>query len=152
MSYICTSCGKETPTSTFHNTCECGGLFSLPQDHLPLWQESLIDKSVWSQFRYHAFMNLDGDVWRRVSMGEGMTPIASYNGSVFLKMDFMMPTLSFKDRGAAALVSHMKAIGVKKCVQDSSGNAGVAVAAYCARSGIACEIYVPKAPARIRSP
>ena len=110
MSYICTSCGKETPTSTFHNTCECGGLFSLPQDHLPLWQESLIDKSVWSQFRYHAFMNLDGDVWRRVSMGEGMTPIASYNGSVFLKMDFMMPTLSFKDRGAAALVSHMKAI------------------------------------------
>ena len=49
-----------------------------------------------------------------------MTPIASYNGSVFLKMDFMMPTLSFKDRGAAALVSHMKAIGVKKCVQDSA--------------------------------
>ena len=43
MSYICTSCGKETPTSTFHNACECGGLFSLPQDHLPLWQESLID-------------------------------------------------------------------------------------------------------------
>lgn len=144
MSYICTSCGKETPTSTFHNACECGGLFSLPQDHLPLWQESLIDKSVWSQFRYHAFMNLDGDVWRRVSMGEGMTPIVSYNGSVFLKMDFMMPTLSFKDRGAATLVSHMKAIGVKKCVQDSSGNAGVAVAAYCARSGIACEIYVPE--------
>ena len=144
MSYICTNCGKETPTSTFHNACECGGLFSLPQDHLPLWQESLIDKSVWSQFRYHAFMNLDGDVWRRVSMGEGMTPIVSYNGSVFLKMDFMMPTLSFKDRGAATLVSHMKAIGVKKCVQDSSGNAGVAVAAYCARSGIACEIYVPE--------
>ena len=85
MSYICTNCGKETPTSTFHNACECGGLFSLPQDHLPLWQESLIDKSVWSQFRYHAFMNLDGDVWRRVSMGEGMTPIVSYNGSVFLK-------------------------------------------------------------------
>lgn len=144
MSYICTNCGKETPTSTFHNACKCGGLFSLPQDHLPLWQESLIDKSVWSQFRYHAFMNLDGDVWRRVSMGEGMTPIVSYNGSVFLKMDFMMPTLSFKDRGAATLVSHMKAIGVKKCVQDSSGNAGVAVAAYCARSGIACEIYVPE--------
>ena len=56
----------------------------------------------------------------------------------------MMPTLSFKDRGATTLVSHMKAIGVKKCVQDSSGNAGVAGAAYCARSGIACEIYVPE--------
>ena len=80
-------------------------------------------------------------------MGEGMTPIVSYNGSVFLKMDFMMPTLSFKDRGAATLVSHMKAIGVKKCVQDSSGNAGVAVAAVSP-----AKFTFPKAPARIRSP
>lgn len=144
MNYICTRCGKETPTTTFQNACECGGLFSLPQDHLPLWKESLIEKNVWSQFRYHAFMNLDGDTWRRVSMGEGMTPIVPFDGNVFFKMDFMMPTLSFKDRGAAALVSHMKAIGVKKCVQDSSGNAGVAVAAYCARCGIKCEIYVPE--------
>ena len=124
--------------------CECGGLFSLPQDHLPLWDKSLIDQKVWSLFRYHAFMNLDAGEWKSVSMGEGMTPIVPFNEDVLFKMDFMMPTLSFKDRGAAALVSHMKAIGVKKCVQDSSGNAGVAVAAYCARCGIECEIYVPE--------
>lgn len=37
----------------------------------------------------------------------------------------------------------MKAIGVKSCVQDSSGNAGNAVAAYCARAGIQCELYGP---------
>lgn len=55
-----------------------------------------------------------------------------------------MPTLSFKDRGAATLVAHMKAIGVTSCVQDSSGNAGNSVAAYAARAGIACEIYVPE--------
>ena len=35
-----------------------------------------------------------------------------------------------------------KAIGVDKVVQDSSGNAGNSVAAYCARAGIACEIFV----------
>lgn len=64
-------------------------------------------------------------------------------GSV-LKTVYAMPTLSFKDRGAATLVAHMKAIGVKSCVQDSSGNAGNAVAAYCARAGIQCEIYVPE--------
>ena len=144
MKFICTQCGKAADSATMACHCECGGLFSLPQDHLPLWDKSLIDQKVWSLFRYHAFMNLDADEWKFVSMGEGMTPIVPFNEDVLFKMDFMMPTLSFKDRGAAALVSHMKAIGVKKCVQDSSGNAGVAVAAYCARCGIECEIYVPE--------
>lgn len=36
-------------------------------------------------------------------------------------MDYFMPTLSFKDRGAAVLVAHCKAIGVDRVVQDSSG-------------------------------
>jgi threonine synthase len=52
--------------------------------------------------------------------------------------------LSFKDRGAAVLVSHCKAIGVTDVVQDSSGNAGNSVAAYSGRVGINCEIFVPE--------
>lgn len=59
-------------------------------------------------------------------------------------MDYFMPTLSFKDRGAAVLIAHCKAIGVDRVVQDSSGNAGNAVAAYCAKAGIGCEIFVPE--------
>ncbi len=110
----------------------------------PLWNEALIDRSTWSLFRYRKFLALDSEEWRSISMGEGMTPIIPFNGDILLKMDYMMPTLSFKDRGAATLVAHMKAIGVKKCLQDSSGNAGVAVAAYCARAGIECEIMVPE--------
>ena len=86
-------------------------------------------------------MAVDGDSWRDVTLGEGMTPTVQLEPGMYVKVDYMMPTLSFKDRGAAALVAHMKAIGVKTCVQDSSGNA---VAAYCARAGIACEIYVPE--------
>lgn len=91
-------------------------------------------------------MAVDGDVWRSVTMGEGMTPVIEMDGrnGGLLKMDYAMPTLSFKDRGAATLVSHMLAIGVRTCVQDSSGNAGNSVAAYAARAGIACEIYVPE--------
>lgn len=97
-------------------------------------------------------MALDSEAWRGVSMGEGMTPIVRFDDDVLLKMDYMMPTLSFKDRGAATLVSHMKAIGVRSCVQDSSGNAGNAVAAYAARAGIKCEIFVPEgtSPSKIR--
>jgi threonine synthase len=55
-----------------------------------------------------------------------------------------MPTLSFKDRVAAVLIAHCKAIGVDSVVQDSSGNAGNSVAAYCAKAGIECEIFVPE--------
>ena len=128
MNYICTCCGKRTPTTTKEPRCECGGLFELDFTP-PKWDESLIDKSEWSQFRYRRFMALEDDAWKSVTMGEGMTPIIRFDDDVMLKMDYYMPTLSFKDRGAATLVSHMKSIGITDCVQDSSGNAGNAVAA-----------------------
>ncbi len=34
-------------------------------------------------------------------------------------------------------------MGVEEVVEDSSGNAGAAIAAYCAKAGIRCDIYVP---------
>jgi len=80
-----------------------------------------------------------------------MTPIVRLDEDVLLKMDYFMPTLSFKDRGAAVLIAHCRAIGVDSVVQDSSGNAGNSIAAYCARAGIKCEIFVPEgtSPAKI---
>ena len=143
--YVCTRCGRTAPTDTRSPKCECGGLFELDFTP-PAWDPARIDRSEWSIFRYRDFMAIDGDVWRGVTMGEGMTPVIPFDekAGVLFKMDYAMPTLSFKDRGAATLVSHMKAIGVTSCVQDSSGNAGNAVAAYAARAGIACEIYVPE--------
>jgi len=63
---------------------------------------------------------------------------------VLLKMDYLFPTGSYKDRGATVLVSMAKELGVNRVVEDSSGNAGAAMAAYCARAGIRCEIYVPE--------
>ncbi len=61
-----------------------------------------------------------------------------------LKLDYYLPTLSFMDRGAAVLVAHCRSIGVDQVVQDSSGNAGNSVAAYCGKAGIGCEIFVPE--------
>ena len=151
MQYICTKCGKRVDTATMSPKCECGGLFELDFTP-PAWNSDLIDQSEWSLFRYRHFLAVDGEAWRGVTMGEGRTPIVRMDDDVMLKMDYMMPTLSFKDRGAATLVAHMKAIGVKSCVQDSSGNAGNAVAAYAARAGIKCEIFVPEgtSPSKIR--
>lgn len=143
LHYVCTACGKRISATTHAPVCECGGLFELDFTP-PKWDASRIDRSEWSQFRYRDFMALEGDTWRSVTLGEGMTPIVRFDEDVLFKMDYTMPTLSFKDRGAATLVAHAKSIGVERCVQDSSGNAGNSVAAYCARAGIACEIYVPE--------
>ncbi|MDO4936917.1 MAG: threonine synthase [Sutterellaceae bacterium] len=143
MHFVCTECGKKTPVTTRDPKCACGGLFELDYTP-PKWDTAKIDRTQWNQFRYREFMALDGDAWKSVTLGEGMTPIVELEPGMFVKVDYAMPTLSFKDRGAAGLVAHMKAIGVEKCVQDSSGNAGNSVAAYCARAGIACEIYVPE--------
>lgn len=143
LNYICTCCGRKTPVTTREPTCSCGGLFELDFTP-PKWDDEIIDRKEWSIFRYREFMALDGDAWRGVSLGEGLTPTVELKPGMFVKVDYAMPTLSFKDRGAAGLVSHMKSIGVAECIQDSSGNAGNSVAAYCARAGIKCEIYVPE--------
>ncbi len=56
----------------------------------------------------------------------------------------MNPTGSFKDRGSAVAVSRALELGVKAVVEDSSGNAGISVAAYAAAAGVKARIYVPK--------
>jgi len=82
-----------------------------------------------------------------LSMSEGFTPLEEVDldgDRALIKVDYLFPTGSYKDRGATVLISKMKEWGVQKVVEDSSGNAGSAVAAYCARADIACEIYVPR--------
>jgi threonine synthase len=143
MRYICAKCGRTEAVTTRKPHCECGGLWKL-DDTPPVFSLDAVDPHEWSQFRYRRFMALDDESWRGVSMGEGMTPVVRLDGDVLLKMDYFMPTLSFKDRGAAVLIAHCKSIGVEKVVQDSSGNAGNSVAAYCARAAIGCEIFVPE--------
>ena len=81
-----------------------------------------------------------------ISLGEGMTPLVSFDNPTHdhrLKLDFVCPTGSYKDRGAALLLSKVKELGVEAVVEDSSGNAGAAIAAYSAKAGIDCTIYCP---------
>lgn len=143
MRFVCSSCGSIAPADTRKAACECGGLWDLAFDPPP-FDLALVDRSIWGMFRYRAFLPLLDDSWRRVSLGEGMTPIIKLEEDLFVKLDYAMPTLSFKDRGAAVLMTHCRSIGVDSVVQDSSGNAGNSVAAYAGRMGIACEIYVPE--------
>ena len=141
--FKCFSCGSTASLDTRASLCSCGGLYQLDFTP-PRYDPALLDTAEWSIFRYRAFMPPLGEKWREVTLGEGMTATVPYRKNLWFKLEYAMPTLSFKDRGAAALIWLCKTIGVERVVQDSSGNAGNAVAAYCARSGIACEIFVPK--------
>lgn len=143
MEFVCARCGKREAVETRAARCGCGGLWTL-EFTPPKFDRKLVDSSQWSMFRYHRFLALRDDSWRAVTLGEGMTPVIPFDEDLLLKMDYFMPTLSFKDRGAAVLIAHCRSIGVEHVVQDSSGNAGNSVAAYCGRCGIGCDIYVPE--------
>lgn len=86
----------------------------------------------------------------RVTLGEGDTPLvrsqrigpAAGLKRLFFKLEGSNPTGSYKDRFASVAVSSMLASGKSRCVATSSGNGGAALAAYCARAAIACEIVI----------
>jgi threonine synthase len=50
---------------------------------------------------------------------------------VHLKLDYLLPSGSYKDRGATVLASRLKALRVKDIMLDSSDNAGAAMSTYC---------------------
>jgi threonine synthase len=105
----------------------------------PLDDVQLVGEGVW---RYLPWLPVAGPV----SLGEPTTALTSidWNGhDLTLKLEGALPTGSFKDRGAAVLVAWLAEEGATRVIEDSSGNAGAALAAYCARAGIACEIYAP---------
>lgn len=83
----------------------------------------------------------------KVSLGEGITPLVRrniYGVNLFLKLDYLQPTGSFKDRGSSVAISRALDLSVKCIVEDSSGNAGVSAAAYATSAGLKARIYVPR--------
>lgn len=141
MSYICAKCGIKYELITKKYYCDCGGLFKL--DYKAKFDLAKIHRDRWNIFRYSEFLPLQTD-YESLTLGEGMTPIIEYKDNILLKVDYAMPTLSFKDRGAVVVIGLCRQLGVKSVFQDSSGNAGNSIAAYSARCGIECEIFVPK--------
>ncbi|MBL0911651.1 MAG: threonine synthase [Bacteroidia bacterium] len=113
-----------------------------------------IDVHQQGQWRYRAFMPLAEDT-QPVSLGEGYTPVVPLpfpDKTLYAKLELLYPTGSYKDRGATFLLSKIHELGITEIVEDSSGNAGCAIAAYAALAGIRCHIVVPEStsPAKIR--
>lgn len=146
--YICSDCGKKYLVDASLYKCTCGGILDLEKLNFEFSKKDIIS-SEWSIFRYLKALPFEKNstIWKEITMGEGLTSIVPLDvniPNVFVKMDYMMPTLSFKDRGAAVLIAKAKELGVTKVVQDSSGNGGNSIAAYANRAGISCDIFVPE--------
>ncbi|HEX9014242.1 MAG TPA: pyridoxal-phosphate dependent enzyme, partial [Anaerolineaceae bacterium] len=141
---ICRSCQKSYSLDEPRWRCSCGGLLDIRfTPRLDIKALSARKPDLW---RYREAIPLPADA-PVISLGEGFTPLLPLEVDgrpVWIKQDYLFPTGSYKDRGAAVLISKAAQLGVRTVVEDSSGNAGSAVAAYCARAGIGCTIYVPE--------
>jgi threonine synthase len=86
-----------------------------------------------------------------VTLGEGGTPLlpapvlSELTGCrVYLKVEGVNPTGSFKDRGMTVAVTLAAARGAHTVICASTGNTSASAAAYAARAGLACAVLVPK--------
>jgi len=86
-----------------------------------------------------------------VSLGEGMTPMlelqrlrASHElPHLYMKDESKNPTGSFKARGLSAAISKAKEFNITHCIIPTAGNAGGAMAAYCAAAGMKAIVVMP---------
>jgi threonine synthase len=140
--YCCPACGETYPLATPLWRCRCGSHLNLtPQAGI---DRDAIEGGLRSLWRYrHALATPEPPL---VSLGEGWTPLIErpFAGApVLLKLEYMAPTGSFKDRGVAVMLNYLLHRGVARVCEDSSGNGGAALAAYAAAAGIPCRILVP---------
>jgi threonine synthase len=141
---VCRKCNLSFSLEEKIWQCSCGGLLDIQfQPSFPLEKIRARKPTLW---RYREAIPLREDQ-NIISFEEGFTPLlpVDFGGRrVWLKQDHLFPTGSYKDRGASVLMSKVKELGIFKVVEDSSGNAGCAIAAYSAGAGIQSEIYVPE--------
>jgi threonine synthase len=151
----CGLCGLKHEARRLLNLCrECGKpllvRYNLEQAAQTLTKESLPARRA-DLWRYREVLPVENDD-NIVSLGEGWTPLlhAANLGErvgikeLYIKDESQNPTQSFKARGMAAAVSMAKELGATKLAVPSAGNAAGALAAYAARAGLECFIFMPR--------
>ncbi|MFA9515784.1 pyridoxal-phosphate dependent enzyme [Halopenitus sp. H-Gu1] len=172
-SLICPDCGATFPDRW---RCPCGSPLNfqtnpIPESASPPDPATFdVRSGIWS---FEEFLPVGDDPADRVSFGAGPTPLVDAdpgrpNGidtdvgdgvrddtagpeeepwNCRFKLEYVLPTGSFKDRGATTTLTRARELGIDRLCEDSSGNAGTAIATYAARAGIDAEIYLPASAA-----
>lgn len=143
MKYICMNCEKEYAPEPLLVRCDCGSaLWVKPEKTFSKSDLITDDFTMW---RYANAYALDKESIE-ITFNETITPLASAkigHVNILAKMDSLMPTGSFKDRGAAMVVNYLNSQGIRSISEDSSGNGGSAYAGYAAKGNFDCNIFVP---------
>ena len=143
MRYVDPSTGRTYPLDQPRWRADSGHSLNLGPS--PALKRGDIDRSRYSVWRYHSALLVPPDA--AVTLGEGWTPLIDGTWDVVgvkFKLEFLMPTGSFKDRGMTVMVSYLKRRGIDYVLEDSSGNAGASLSAYAAAAGMRCRILVPE--------
>jgi threonine synthase len=148
----CSLCGKAYALCSINTFAACCQQPLTVSYHIqqPLSKELLAGRpdNMWRYFEMLPVQNPSNIV----SLGEGMTPIIHLKNMgvqygyphLLLKDESFNPTGSFKARGLSVAMSRAKELGIRQCIIPTAGNAGGALAAYCAKAGIECVVVMPK--------
>ncbi|MDG9675228.1 threonine synthase [Micromonospora sp. DH14] len=149
----CPRCGKEHAADRLQNLCDCGSpllaRYDLPAVAKAVTPERfpLRPADLW---RYRELLPV-ADPRHVTTLGEGWTPLLrtpAYGTEIgiadlMVKDEGLIPTGSFKARGAAVGVSRARELGVERVAMPTNGNAGSAWATYAARAGMGATIVMP---------
>jgi len=147
----CISCGETYLYNEILYRCRgCGDLLEARIEGGEAFRLDSLQGRVHSIWRYREL--LPGFFTRIVSLGEGYTRLvraerlAELIGvrELYVKLEGLNPTGSFKDRGMSVGVSMACTLGAKSVVCASTGNTSASLAAYAARAGLECRVYVPE--------
>uniref|UniRef100_A0A7C5Y567 Pyridoxal-phosphate dependent enzyme n=1 Tax=Caldiarchaeum subterraneum TaxID=311458 RepID=A0A7C5Y567_CALS0 len=138
---ICYFCGAAVKPFREHRCPSCGGPAVVKYSNE--FTVSAIKRDVSTMWRYVDF--LPPSMRRNiVSLGEGNTPLVKTSTpNIYVKLEYMNPSGSFKDRGSAGLLTSLRNImpDAAGICEDSSGNAGASLAAYSAAVGLPCVVF-----------
>lgn len=148
---LCWDCGAviEDP---FVSVCpKCKGLLTVKMDLEKVKEKSPEDlrKTPIGVWRYADFMPVDAS--KKVSIQEGGTPLYETNAlaetvdikGLHIKFEGLNPTGSFKDRGMTIGVTRAKELGAEIVGCASTGNTSASLAAYAAKAGMKCAVFLP---------
>ena len=147
----CSNCQEEYPLSSINTYAVCCN------------QPLIVEYDYSLEFLKETLQFRQNNMWRYsemlpvikedniVTLGEGMTPLFTLNkladrygfSDLLLKDESFNPTGSFKARGLSLAVSKAKEFGITQCIIPTAGNAGGALAAYCAKANIKCTVVMP---------
>ncbi|WP_414636696.1 threonine synthase [Actinophytocola sp.] len=155
----CGRCGRWHDADRPRNLCECGTPLLARYDlgAVTVSREDIAARPA-NLWRYRELLPVRHEE-NVVTLGEGMTPILplrSYGSRIgvprlHVKDEALLPTGSFKARGAAVGVSRARELGIERITMPTNGNAGAAWATYAARGGMGSLIVMPQdAPAITR--